>query len=164
MLEKSETTGLNKHHLHNITPSELVSTPSIIKSSTPPHSNSIVKQSQTWMWIWIVKPHKEQTLVILLGHILGQTIKVTWCWRSPSAIQIIKCFCFNHMRHPTHPHTHSNHFIYRLQTEMTSWLNLIVNNGIIHENKLPKWGYTHKSNLWWKPQTWCLPVIFHYWV
>lgn len=25
---------------------------------------------------------------------------------------------------------------------MTSWFNLIVSNRIIHENKLPKWGYT----------------------
>lgn len=78
---------------------------------------------------------------------LRQTIEVTWHWRSPFAVQIIKCFHSNHMRRPAHPHTHSNRFIYRLQTEMTSWFNLIVNNRIIHGNKLPKWGYTHESNL-----------------
>lgn len=43
---------------------------------------------------------------------------------------------------PHTAHAHSNQFIYRLQTEMTSWFNLIVSNRIIHENKLPKWGYS----------------------
>lgn len=55
---------------------------------------------------------------------------------------------------------------------MTSWFNLIVNNGIIHGNKLPKWGHTHTHthtnsqifSQWWKPRTWCLPVRFRYWV
>lgn len=43
---------------------------------------------------------------------------------------------------PHTAHAHSNQFIYRLQTEMTSWFNLIVSNRIIHGNKLPKWGYS----------------------
>lgn len=46
------------------------------------------------------------------------------------------------MRRPTYCPAHSNQFIYGLQTEMTSWFNLIVSNRIIHGNKLPKWGYS----------------------
>lgn len=95
-----------------------------------------------WPRIRIVKTHQEQTLVILPGHMCGRPL------RSPDTeghlfqFKLLSASLLIRWDVAQTAHAHSNQFIYRLQTEMTSWFNLIVSNRIIHGNKLPKWGYT----------------------